>query len=166
MSRAVWIASGALVIALLTLPAAHAQNTEFSWRFGPVDLSQGQTVKLVFANPFCTNPNTQLDVTLAITDLSGKVVQLRSQGVRTAAKKRAIVACDESIQLEGSGASGDAQAGTVVGVLQIITDINGVPWTPVNVPLASLQISDGSGSTFKPTIVLIAVEPIRRLILP
>jgi hypothetical protein len=58
------------------------------------------------------------------------------------------------------------QPGTLVGVLELITDINGVPRTPVNVPLASLQVGDGTGATFKPSIVLIAIEPIRRLILP
>ena len=156
-----------IAAALLALPAAYAQNTDFSWRFGPVDLNQGQTAKFIFANLFCPNPNTQLDVTLALTDLSGKIVQVRNQGNQTApASKRAIVNCNESLQLEVAGNKVDAHVGTVVGVLQVITDINGVPWTPVNVPLASLQIGDGAGTSFRPTLVIIAIEPIRRLILP
>ena len=157
---------GILVTVLLAVPAVHAQNTEFSWRFGPVDLSSGQTAKFVFANPFCSNGDLQLDVTLAITDLSGHVLQVRTQGNQTTvARKEAVVACNDSIQLEVAAEKIIPQSGTIVGVMQLITDINGVPWTPVNVPLASLQIGDGSGTTFKPSIVLIAVEPIRRLIL-
>ena len=153
--------------ALLALPPAHAQNTQFSWRFGPVDLSQGRTAKFIFANPFCPLSNLQLDVTLALTDLTGKVIQVRTQGNQTVlARKQAIINCNESIQLEIDGSKIDPQASTVVGVLQLITDINGVPWNPVNVPLASLQIGDGAGPGFKPSIVLIAIEPIRRLILP
>ncbi len=156
-----------VLTALLSWTAAHAQNTEFSWRFGPVDLNQGQTAKFIFANPFCPNSTLQLDITLAITDLSGKVVQLRTQGGQsTPARKEAVINCNESIQLEVNGQNIDPQIGTVVGVMQLISDINGVPWTPVNVPLASLQIGDGSGNGFKPSVVLIAIEPIRRLILP
>ena len=166
MQKHIRIAWKAVLTALLVFPAAHAQNTEFSWRFGPVDLNQGQTAKFVFANPFCTNPNTELDVTLAITDLSGKILQVRAQGDQAApAKKQAIVHCNESIQLEVAGAKIEQQAATVVGVMQMVTDINGVPWAPLNVPLASLQIGQGSGNDFRPAIVIIAIEPIRRLIL-
>jgi hypothetical protein len=155
-----------LLTALLAIPAAFAQNTDFSWRFGPVDLTQGQNAKFIFANPFCPNPAMQMDVTLALTDLSGKILQVRTQGNQTAAaKKRAIVACDDAIQLEVSGAGLPAGTSTVVGVLQVITDVAGVPWTPVNVPLASLQIGEGFGTSFKPSVVLIATDPIRRLLL-
>jgi hypothetical protein len=156
-----------LLTALLAIPAGFAQNTDFSWRFGPVDLPQGQTPKFTFANPFCSSPATQLDITLALTDLSGKVLQVRAQGDQTAAaKKHAIVACNDAIQLEVSGAALPPGTSTVVGVLQVITDINGVPWTPVNVPLASLQIGEGFGTAFKPSVVLISTDPIRRLLLP
>ena len=156
-----------LLAALLALPAAHAQNTNFSWKFGPVDLAPPQTAKFTFANPFCAFAAQQIDITLALTDLSGKIIQVQGQGNQsTPATKHAVLNCNGSIQLEVPGNKIDPQIGTIVGVLQVVTDVNGVPWTPVNVPLASLQIGDGSGSTFKPTIVLIAIEPIRRLILP
>ena len=166
MSKRIRIACGVLFAALLS--PAHGQNTEFSWRFGPVDLGRGHSAKFIFANPFCPNPAMQLDVTLALTDLTGKIVQVHTgEGSQTTqAKKRAIVNCNESIQLEVAGAELDQQTSTVIGVMQLITDINGVPWTPVNVPLASLQIGDGSGNSFRPSVVIIAVEPIRRLILP
>src|SRR5579859_6235579 len=102
---------------------------------------------MIFANPFCANPDTQLDVTLALTDLTGKVLQVRAQGNDTSpARTRKIVNCNESIQLEVAGTKIDPQIGTIVGVLQLLTDINGAPWTPVNVPLASLQIGEGLGS--------------------
>ncbi len=127
MAKRTRIAIQVLVTALVLLPVARAQNTEFSWRFGPVDLNQGQTAKVIFANPFCPLSNLQLDVTLAITDLTGKIVRVRTQDHQTtAAKKRAIVNCNDSIQLEIAGEKLD-QPGTVVGVMQLITDINGVP---------------------------------------
>lgn len=153
-----------MLLSACLAPEARAQGTEFSWRMGPVDLAPGQTAKLTFANPFCLDQRTELDITLALTDLSGKVLQLREYGSAqpAVAKKRAIVKCDEALQLE---VSGEQATGTVVGILQVITDISGVPWVPVSVPLASLQIGSGSGHGFKPSIVIIPVEPIRRLLL-
>ncbi len=142
---------------------------------GPVDLSPGQTAKLTFANPFCSNPGLKIDATVAITDLSGQVVQMRSTGTSTPARKRTIINCNESIQLEVTGDQ-ISPNGTIVGVLQIIPDLSGTPWVPVNVPLASLQIGpthapQARGRTdtvsgFQPYIVIIPVEPVRRLILP
>ena len=166
MPRSSWTFK-ALFLALLAGAAAHAQESEgFSWKMGPVDLNPGRTAKLIFANPFCPNPLMKLDVTLAITDLSGQIIQMRSQGSEAApAKKRAIVNCDEAIQLELSGQLLSA-AGTVIGILQVIPDISGIPWVPVNVPLASFQIGQGTGSGFRPNIVIIPTEPVRRLILP
>ena len=168
------VACAALV---LGLSLAHAQDTTdgFSWKMGPVDLTAGQTAKVVFANPFCSNPLLKIDVTLAITDLAGNYVQVRGTGTQTTpAKKHAIVSCNESIQLEVTGDS-VTQTGTVVGVLQVIPDLNGIPWTPVNVPLASLQlgpthstVNRGRGDvvgSFQPYIVIIPVEPVRRVIL-
>ena len=132
---------------------------------GPVDVNPGTTAKLIFANPFCSNPLTKLDVTLAITDLTGQVIQMHPPGSQSApARKRAIVNCNEAIQLEVAGEH-ISPNGTVIGILEVITDISGIPWVPVNVPLASLQIGHGMGSCFQPSVVIIPIEPVRRLIL-
>lgn len=157
----------AVFLGLLAGNAARGQDGEgFSWKMGPVDLSPGQSAKLVFANPFCSNPLMKLDVTIAITDLTGQVAQMRAPGSDAApAKKRAIISCNESIQLEAAG-SQITPSGTIVGVLQLIPDLSGVPWVPVNVPLASLQIGQRVGQGFHPSVVIIPIEPVRRLILP
>ena len=163
-------ASGALLLAFGLAQSAHGQDEGFSWKMGPVDLNPGQTAKLIFANPFCSNPLMKLDVTLAVTDLTGKVVQVRAPGAApnaptTPARKRAILNCDESIELDVSGGL-ISPNGTVIGILQLIPDLSGTAWVPVNVPLASFQIGQGWGSGFRPTVVIIPVEPVRRLILP
>ena len=176
MSQQHRIVYGALFLGLLIGHAAHGQDTEgFSWKMGPVDVTPGQTAKLIFANPFCPNPLMKIDVTLAITDLTGQIVQVYPVGSEPApAKKRAIVNCNESIQLEVTGDE-ISPSGTVVGILQVIPDISGIPWVPVNVPLASLQVGPthsglmrarGEAGGFQPNIVIIPVEPVRRLILP
>ena len=161
--RFVW---GTLILCLALAEAAYGQGTEFSWKMGPVDVHNGQTAKLVFANPFCANPLTKLDVTVAITDLTGQIVQVRVPGSQpTVARKEAIVNCNDSIQLEVSGDQ-ISPNGSVIGVLQVISDISGIPWVPVNVPLASLQVGTGTASGFRPSVVIIPIEPVRRLILP
>src|SRR5690242_18911969 len=111
--RLIRISFPVLVAAALALPAAHAQNTNFSWKFGPVDLSSQQTAKFTFANPFCAFTAQQLDITLALTDLSGKVIQVQGQGNQTTpARKHAVISCDTSIQLEVPGNKIDPQIGT------------------------------------------------------
>ena len=179
------IARDMLFLGLLFGSAAFAQDSDgFSWKMGPVDVNPGQIAKLIFANPFCPNPLMKLDVTLAITDLTGQIVQVHpADSQPTPAKKRAIVNCNESIQLEIDGEQ-ISPSGTIVGILEVIPDISGIPWVPVNVPLASLQVgysvAPGFPSrrlavngqrqdlkpTFQPTIVIIPIEPVRRLILP
>ena len=161
------ITSRILLLGLAFGYAVYAQDADgFSWKMGPVDLNAGRIAKLTFANPFCSNPLLKIDVTLAFTDLSGKVLQVSSPGADPApARKRGIVSCNESIQLEVSGER-ISPNGTIVGILQVIPDLSGIPWVTVNVPLASLQVGHGAGSTFEPSIVIIPIEPVRRLILP
>ncbi|MCC6364234.1 MAG: hypothetical protein IT165_11970 [Bryobacterales bacterium] len=156
-----------LAFAMVAAACGGQDNTGtegFSWKMGPVDVSSGQTAKLIFANPFCSNPSLKLDVTLAITDLTGQIVQTRG-ATPAPVKKRAIVNCNESIQIEVAGDE-ISPNGTVVGILQLIPDLTGTPWVPVNVPLASLQVGRGAGSEFRSSLVIIPIEPVRRLILP
>ena len=90
----------ALLVIGFTLPRdIRAQDSEgFSWKMGPVDIGPGRSAKLIFANPFCPNQLMKIDATLAITDLSGQVLQLRASGSDPVpARKRAIVGCNESI---------------------------------------------------------------------
>lgn len=133
-----------------------------------MDVHSSQTAKLVFANPFCSNPLLKMDVTVAFTDLAGKILQTGSGDATSPAKKRrsVILSCNDSVQIEISRYQITGNSNTVVGVLQIIPDLNGIPWVPVNVPLASVQVGTGNGRGFQPSIVLIPLEPVRRLILP
>jgi hypothetical protein len=150
-----------LALSVACRAQAQDQPEGFSWTFGPVDLHPGMTAKLTFANLFCQD-NPLKEVILAFVDLTGKPVQLRGNSP-SVPKKRTLVKCGDSIQLELAGKD-MSQEGTIVGVLEVVPDIFHA-WIPVTVPLGSLQIGRRSGDNFEPAIFVTSNSPIRRLVL-
>ncbi|MBI3682539.1 MAG: hypothetical protein HY235_19340 [Acidobacteria bacterium] len=144
-------------------PGARGQDQPegFSWTFGPVDLHPGQTAKLIFGNLFCQD-NPLKEVVLAFVDLTGRPVQLRGSA-QPVPKKRTLVKCGDSIQLELAGRE-IVQQGTIIGVLEVIPD-RFHAWVPVTVPLGSLQVGRATGDSFEPSVVVPPNSPIRRLVL-